>query len=68
MKTKLMFYGLLGAIVFGSFSFSKMEDSKTSDVLTAAPTFDASDELRPPAELREERYELMEAQAEVNTP
>jgi len=68
MKTKLMFYGVLLLVVGGSFSFTNMESTKVADALTIAPTNVASDELRPPAEVREEGYEATEAAIEFKLP
>ncbi|WP_047547443.1 hypothetical protein [Psychroserpens sp. Hel_I_66] len=67
MNAKILFYSLFALMFAGSISLTEMDNSKLADVVTVASTV-SSDELRSPAEKREEGYELQESQAEYDLP
>ena len=66
MNTKILFYSCFALMFAGSITLTDMSDTQLADVVTVSSS-DDSDE-RGPREKREEGYELMESQAEFDTP
>ncbi|MBR9846651.1 MAG: hypothetical protein GYB35_11390 [Algicola sp.] len=67
MQSKILFYSAFALIFAGSISLTEMDNTKLADAVTVASA-GTSDEVRSPAEKREEGYEAQEAQAEADLP